>query len=88
MQFLLRFTYEYDFICQLVDGNHLSLLSKFAFTSRFVDDLFSARNDLFHKYFYISQVDANGCHGIYPDFLKLSCEQDSHEHVSFLDVQI
>ena len=60
---LFCFSYEFEFIEQLVQANTpaaLSLLRKFRFTKRFVDDLFSGDNPDFDKYFYQSQTDANG----------------------------
>jgi len=85
---LFCFAYEFDFLVQLVDANRLDLVSKFSGTARYIDDLFCVDNDMFSQYLYVSQTDAQGLHGIYPDFLTLNCEQESRESVSFLDVLV
>jgi hypothetical protein len=85
---LFCFAYEFDFLVQLVNANRLDLVSKFSGTARYIDDLFCVDNDMFSQYLYVSQTDAQGLHGIYPDFLTLNCEQESRESVSFLDVLV
>ena len=85
---LFCFAYEYDFIVQLVNANRVDLVYSFSGTARYIDDLFCIDDNLFSNYLYVSQIDDQGLHGIYPDFLTLNCEQESREHVSFLDVLI
>ena len=80
------FTYEYDFISRIIAAGRKDLISHFRHTLRFVDDLISVKNPVFEEYLYTSQTDASGIAGIYPPFLKLSCEQASLSEVSFLDV--
>ena len=53
-----------------------------------MDDLLSCSNPIFEKYLYNSQTDENDIKGIYPPSLKLNCEQESNQQVSFLDVLI
>ena len=79
---LFCFTYEYEFVTRCVDAGRVDLLSKFRFTMRHINDLFSADNSLFEKYIYVSQVDSQGIKGIYPDFLTLNCEQEGQEFLS------
>ena len=85
------FTYEFEFFSQLVDRivahddlHAQKLLFDFRHTLRFVDDLFSAGNEVFKDYKYNSQMDNQGIKGIYPDFLQLACEQESRSKASFL----
>ena len=85
---LFCYTYEFDFVAQLVRLRLIALLRAFKFTKRFVDDLFSGAHARFADYLYRSQVDADGVRGIYPDFLRLTREQDSESCVSFLDMYI
>ena len=81
---LFCFAYEYDFIVQLVNANRVDLVYKFSGTARYIDDLFCVDNYLFSNYLYVSRIDDQVLHGIYPDFLTLNCEQESREQVSFL----
>ena len=61
--------YEYEFLVQLVDANRGDLVAKFSGTARYIDDFFSVDNDQFGNYLYfISDTDADGLHGIYPNF--------------------
>ena len=85
---LFCFTYEYEFVDQLIEAQRVETLTHFTHTLRFVDDLLTANNPVFEKYLYTSQVDDAGIRGIYPDFLTLKCEQESDKEVSFLDVLI
>ena len=71
------------FVCVLPPD----LLRQFRFTRRFVEDLLSCNNPDFARYLYQSSV-TDGVAGIYPDFLRLSGEQDSCERVSFLDTWV
>ena len=82
------YSYEYDFITQLVQAERTDLLRQFRYTLRFVDDLLSCNNPVFSQYLYTSTVDANGIKGIYPDFLRLSGEQDDTVRVAFLDTYV
>jgi hypothetical protein len=83
---LFCFACEYDFIVQLVNANRVDLVSKFSGTARYIYDIFCIDNNPFSNYLYVSQIDDQGLHGIYPAFLILNCEQESRERVSFLDV--
>ena len=85
---LFCFSYEFAFLRQLVQRHQWDLLRRFRFTKRFVDDLLACNNPLFFRYAYTSFTDENGIHGIYPPFLRLSCEQDSTGGVSFLDTEV
>ena len=67
---LFCFACEYDFLVQLVNANRGDLVAKLSGTTRFIDDLFSVDNDRLSQYLYLSQIDADGSHGIYAD---LSC---------------
>ena len=69
-------------------AGRIALLRRFRYTLRFVDDLLSCDNEVFSQYLYTSSVDEHGMRGIYPDFLRLSGEQDSCEKVSFLDTYV
>jgi hypothetical protein len=85
---LFCFAYEYDFIVQLVNANRVDSVFKFSGTGRYINDLFCIDNNLFSNYLYVSLIDDQGLHGVYPNFLILNCEQESREQVSFLDVLI
>ena len=84
---LYCFSYEFEFISQLVNLNKIELLKSFKYTLRFVDDLLSLDNPNFSKYLYRSKL-TSGVRGIYPDFLELKIEQDSTHKVTFLDTEI
>ena len=71
-----------------MDANRGDLVAKFSGTARYIDDFFSVDNDQFSNYLYLSDTDADGLHGIYPNLLTLNCEQESTEEVSFLDVLV
>ena len=84
---LFCFSYEYEFISQLVRMKKYSLLRKFAYTKRFVDDLLALNNESFDDYLYCTRA-KGGVRGIYPDFLELVPEQYSTQKASFLDTEI
>ena len=83
---LFCFSYEYEFISQLVRMKKYSLLRKFAYTKRFVDDLLALNNESFDDYLYCTRA-KGGVKGIYPDFLECVPEQDSTQEASFLDTE-
>ena len=86
---LFCYTYEFDFVQQLIDANEIELLRHFRFTARFIDDLLSCNNPVFERYIYRTN-EIDGIRGIYPDFLRLNCEQNStgKGKVSFLDLTV
>ena len=70
----------------MVEKKEHTLLQKFRFTKRFVDDLLALNNDVFDDYLYCTQA-KEGVRGIYPGFLDLAIEQNSTQTASFLDTQ-
>jgi hypothetical protein len=85
---LFCFTYEYEFLVQLVANRKRTLIQKFMYTSRYIDDLLSLYNELFESYKSNEYVDEDGIHGIYPKCLILLKEQEATSGVSFLDTQL
>ena len=80
---LFCFSYEFEFIEQLVEMNTptaLNVLRQFKFTKRLLDDLLSGDNPNFDKYFYQSMIDENGIKGIYPDFFRIKV---FHSRINF-----
>ena len=84
---LFCFSYEFEFVSQLVTKGEHQLLRQFVYTKRFVDDLLAINNPSFGEFLYRTQT-RRGLFGIYPDFLELVNEQDSNQKVSFLDTEI
>ena len=85
---LFCFTYEYQFIAQLVRLEQLVLLRMFIYSLRVIDDLISVANPVFGDYLSLEYTDAHGVVGIYPVFLTVTREQDSTNKVSFLDISV
>ena len=74
---LFLFYYKYKYIRNLIKSN-LMLAKKFGTTMRYIDDLLTLNNDMFHS----AIVD------IYPDELKLKKTTESSTTLSYLDIKI
>ena len=71
---LFLFYYEYKYMRNLIKSN-LMLAKKFGTTMRYIDDLLTLNNDLFHS----------AIMDIYPDELKLKKTTESSTTLSYLD---
>ena len=91
------FTYELEFIMNLIEREKLSLLQSCRFVKRYIDDLLSANAIFFAKLACTPNTeqitdDINSClyglTGIYPPCLTVNLESEGKSNIAFLDVLI
>ena len=80
--------YEVDFFQQLIRQNRYDILAQFRFYSRFVDDILTLLNEMFHQYLYRNQIDEHGTHGIFPACLIINTEADTYDTIDYMDLSI
>ena len=75
---LLIYSYEADFILELLKNNEKKLSRSFNFTFRYIDDILSLNNSRFGDF-----VDR-----IYPIELKIKDTTDTDRYASYLDLHL
>ena len=87
---LFCFTFEREFIKNLIQKNRIDILKKFLLSARYVDDLVSIDNEYAYRFLTTPNdtIVMDGIKGVYPPYLTISQEQSSTSNVSILDACI
>jgi hypothetical protein len=81
------FYYELDFARRVMAVKRFDIIAHFRFTGRFVDDIVALQNPILSS-FISRNVTFEGIHGIYPDCITITIEQQSYISLDHLDIHI
>jgi hypothetical protein len=73
---LFLYSYETEFVQKLLRDNNKKLAVSFNHTFRYIDDVLSINNHIFHNYVHL----------IYPDELEIKNTRESDKSASYLDI--